>query len=73
MYDLPRPAVVTLTIYDILGREVVRLVNGYRQPGIYETRWNGRNSSSREVPSGIYIARLDPPEYTRSIKMVLLK
>ena len=79
-YDLPQRAEVTLTIYDILGREVVRLLDGTQQPGYYRIVWNGRTANGREVPSGIYIARLFippaagvPHEYTKSIKMLLLK
>ncbi len=82
-YDLPHQAEVWFTIYDLLGREVARLVNGSQQPGYYQIVWNGRTASGRELPSGIYIARLHAtptpptagvtPEYTRSIKMVLLK
>ena len=36
-------------------------------------QWNGRDSSGRQVPSGIYIARLVTPEYSKMIKMALLK
>ncbi len=79
-YDLPHQAEVRITIYDLLGREVARLVAGSQQPGYYQIVWNGRTASGRELPSGIYIARLHAtptagvtPAYTRSVKMVLLK
>lgn len=72
-YDLPQASNVLLIVYDILGREVARLVDGYMEPGYHQTQWNGRGKDSRELPSGIYIARLVTPEYTKSIKMVLLK
>ncbi len=52
----------------ITGREVARLVGGYMEPGYDQVQWN-----ARELPSGIYIARLVTPEFTKSIKMVLLK
>ncbi len=72
-FDLPAAAVVTLTVYDILGREVRRLMNRQIGPGYHQAIWNGRTNDGREVPTGIYIARLVTPENTRSIKMVLLK
>ena len=67
-YDLPSSSDVSLIVYDILGREVTRLVHSYREPGSHQVQWEGR-----EFPSGIYIARLVTPECTKSIKMVLLK
>jgi predicted GH43/DUF377 family glycosyl hydrolase len=72
-YELPRGGDVRLVVYDILGREVVRLVDGTMEAGYHEEQWNGRNRLGSEVPSGIYIARLVTTEYSKTIKMVLLK
>ena len=62
-----------IIVYDLLGREVVRLVEGRLEPGYHQVLWDGKTSSGRDVPTGLYIARLVTPGYTRSIKMVLLK
>jgi hypothetical protein len=67
-YELPQASEVSLIVYDILGREVARLADGYMEPGFHEVQWDGR-----DYASGIYIARLVTPEYSQSIKMVLLK
>jgi hypothetical protein len=72
-YDLPEAADVILTVYDLLGREVMQLAGGYREAGYQVANWDGRNASGREVPTGVYIARLVTPEYSKSIKMLLLK
>ncbi|UCH63251.1 MAG: T9SS type A sorting domain-containing protein [Fidelibacterota bacterium] len=72
-YDLPQASTVSLAVHDILGREVVRLVESYMEPGYHYAQWNGRDQLGRSVPSGIYIARLVTTEYSKSIKMVLLK
>lgn len=72
-YDLPERTPVTLTVYDLLGREVVVLKNGDMQAGQHESIWNGRNADGQELTSGIYIARLVTPRYSKSIKMALLK
>ena len=72
-FDLPQVTEVVLIVYDLLGREVVRLVDGYLGPGYHQTVWNGQTAANRPLPSGIYIARLVTPEFTRSIKMVLLQ
>ena len=67
-FDLPQGSEVSLMVYDILGREVTRLVHSFLEPGSHQVQWEGG-----EFPSGIYIARLLTPEYTKSIKMLLLK
>ena len=72
-FDLPAATHVRIVIYDLLGREVVHLVNGRLEAGYHGLIWNGRDTRGREVPTSIYIARLVTPEYTKSIKMVLLK
>ena len=72
-FDLPLAAIVTLTVYDILGREVVRLENRPMGAGYHQAVWDGRTSDGREAPTGIYFAQLVTPTSTRAIKMVLLK
>jgi hypothetical protein len=59
---------VQLIVYDILGREVTVLVNEEKQPGIYESVFDGSN-----LPSGIYLYRLTAGEYSETKKLVLLK
>ncbi len=72
-YDLPEQSEVALLVYDIIGREMVRLVDRDMTAGYHQVIWNGRDSVGREVPTGLYIARMVTPTYTRSIKLVLLK
>ena len=72
-FDFPVATQTTLIIHDILGREVARLVDGMQPTGYHQAFWNGQDHVGQAVPSGIYIARLVTPEYTKSIKMVLLK
>ena len=72
-YDLPVAGDVALAIYDVKGREVNRLVNTLQQPGSYRVSWNGRGKSGAPMASGIYFARITGPDYSHSIKMVLLK
>ncbi|MFB0515812.1 MAG: FlgD immunoglobulin-like domain containing protein [Candidatus Neomarinimicrobiota bacterium] len=64
---------VDIVVYDLLGREVERLIEGYKEPGYHRVNWDGRTTSGHEVPTGIYIACLVTPEHTKSIKMLLLK
>ena len=72
-YDLPENADVKLIVYNLLGREVIRLAEGNMPPGYHAAVWHGRDTAGRAVPSGLYIARLATLKYTKSIKMILLK
>jgi len=67
-YSLPVSGDVTLIIYNILGEEVARLVDGFQQAAEYNTTWNASN-----VSSGIYFYRLHSGDFTKTKKMVLLK
>ena len=72
-FDLPEAAQVNLNIYNLLGQQVIALKDSELEPGFHSLIWSGRGHRGRELPTGIYIARLVTPEYTKSIKMVLLK
>jgi thermitase len=56
-YEIPEASRVSLVVYDIMGREVLRLVDDVIEPGYYTVKWEGRNSSGNPVSSGIYIYR----------------
>ncbi|HHL72334.1 MAG TPA: T9SS type A sorting domain-containing protein [Bacteroidetes bacterium] len=72
-YQLPKQGVVTLKIYDTLGREVRTLVDGRQRPGIHTVLWDGKNSAGLQVPSGVYYYRIIAGEFSQSRKMLLLK
>ena len=72
-FDMPEQAEVRLIVYDIMGREVAQLMSGLLSAGYHKVVWAGLDAFGRPVPSGTYIARLVTPDYTKSIKMVLLK
>ena len=69
-YSIPNSAVVSLNIYDALGRKVSELVNKYQDAGTYSISWNALNS---KVNSGVYFARLTAGKYSQTIKLLLLK
>ena len=56
-----------------MGSEVVRLVDGHHEAGYHRVVWDGRDARGREAPTGLYIARMVTPGYTRSIKLMLLR
>lgn len=72
-FDLPKQQKVSLKIYNILGSEVVTLVNEEKEAGRYALQWNGRNSFGGRIASGLYIYRIKTPEFTSTKKMLMLK
>jgi len=72
-FSLPISGLVTLTIYDLLGREVITLVNNRQSAGWHSVTWNGRNRSNVPVAAGMYIYALKTEQRTVSKKLVLLK
>ena len=65
-FQLPTDCHVTLTIYNVLGQEVIKLVNGFKEASHHVIRWDGKNYWGRSVPSGVYFSRL---EITRNVTM----
>lgn len=67
-YQLPEAGMVTLKVYDILGREVADLVNENKSAGYYEV-----NFDASKLTSGVYIYAIQAGKYTESKKMILAK
>jgi hypothetical protein len=65
---LPEPQGVELIVYDLLGRRVKTLMDEQLQAGVHNVRFD-----AADYPSGIYFARLETKNATKSIKMLLLK
>ncbi len=72
-YGLPKKSFVTITIYNILGREIKTLVNESVAAGHHNIIWDGKSENGREVSSGIYFYRLNADSFTANKKMLLLK
>lgn len=72
-FALPRESRVALSVYNVIGQEVARLVDGVRPAGTYTARWNGRAANGAPAPSGVYLYRLDAENFTAVRKMVLMK
>ncbi len=67
-YTLQKPGFVSLKVYDILGREVAALVNGYQQANNYTV-----NFDAGRLASGIYLYKLKTGDFVQTKKMLLLK
>jgi hypothetical protein len=67
-YQLMTHSVVTLKVFNVLGKEVANLVNKAQEAGNYQVRFDASN-----LPSGTYLCRLVAGSYTSTKKMQLLK
>lgn len=67
-YAINSKQFVTLKVYDVLGNEVVTLVNENKEAGSYSVNFNASN-----LPSGVYLYKLQAGEHTQSRKMTLVK
>ncbi|MCR4440519.1 MAG: hypothetical protein NUW13_16040, partial [candidate division KSB1 bacterium] len=57
-YQLPERCHVTLAVFNLMGEEVRRLVEGVQEPGVHLARWDGTDAAGRQVASGVYLYRL---------------
>ena len=76
-YQLPEAGQVSLQVYDLTGKLVRTLVNEVRSAGYYQVVWNGRDSQSTPVGTGVYFYRIvagsSADRFTTTRKMVLMK
>lgn len=67
-YDIVAQVKVQLSVFDILGREILILTNEEKKPGSYKVNWN-----ASDYPSGIYFYKLKAGDFTETKKMILIK
>jgi hypothetical protein len=67
-FSIPSSGLVTLKVYDLIGKEVAVLLNEVKEPGTYNVNFNAENLSS-----GIYLYKLQTGIYAATRKMILLK
>ncbi|MBK8551655.1 MAG: T9SS type A sorting domain-containing protein [Ignavibacteria bacterium] len=67
-FSIPKSGLVTIKVYDIIGKEVATLVNEIRNAGNHEVTFNGSNLSS-----GVYFYRIESANFIDTKKMFLLK
>jgi hypothetical protein len=72
-YQLPQRSSVSLRIYDITGRLIRTLAEGYRPAGFHNAIWDARDDLGNEVASGIYYYSLGTGDFRETRRMVLLR
>jgi arabinogalactan endo-1,4-beta-galactosidase len=72
-YELEKQSLVKLIVYNSLGEQINLLVNDIKSAGKYFIYWDGKDSKGNNLPSGIYLIRLNTDSGTKSIKSILLR
>ena len=67
-FELQAAGFMTLSVYDVQGREMLKLIDGYMNAGMHQVRLN-----AKDFVSGIYFARLSAGEFTQTQKLLLIK
>ena len=78
-YDIPyistglEQVPTSLVVYDLLGKEVISLIDGNLLPGKYSIAWTGLNKNGNRVASGIYFYSLRTGTFSDTRRMILLR
>ena len=72
-YGISEDAYVILTIYDLMGREILQLVNNSQSIGNKSVKWNGLNKNGEPLSAGVYIYKIQAGNFIDTKKMILLK
>ena len=73
-FDLPKRSAITLSIIDLLGKEVIRLIsNEIYERGYSSVSWNGFDAKYNRVPAGIYFIQIKMQNEIQFKKLILLK
>ena len=72
-FSLPEVQNVRITVYDILGHEIMSLADRKFEAGTHRIVWNGKNHSGQMVSSGMYLYHIDTGKFMKTRKMLLLR
>ena len=67
-YGLPEYTNVQIIVYNLSGKQVETLISEFKTPGYHSVNWNADN-----LPSGVYLIRMDSGDFTQTQKVVLVK
>ena len=72
-YYLPERGRVILEIYDVSGRRILRVLDGWRARGHHGEPWGGFDANGNPLPSGIYFFKIRTGVESRERKMILIR
>ena len=71
-YEIPSSGHIRLEVFDILGRKIRTIINGYESEGMGQAVWDGTDDNGNTVPAGVYLYSLAAGNNLQTRKMVLL-
>ena len=72
-YTIPKESKVALRIYNVLGEEVITLVDTFQPGGTYGVQWNGRTEHGSLCPSGLYVGTIKAGDFVDTKKVILMR
>jgi len=72
-FALNKSEKISLNLYNSIGQRIYTFYDGYTPEGIYKLKWNGRDSSGKEVGAGVYWLRLESENLSITRKIILLR
>ena len=72
-YDIAEDSFVSITIFDVMGRNIRTLMNVNQNAGYHSIQWDAKNDMGEGVSAGMYIYVIQAGEFRATKKMVLLK
>ena len=73
-YSLPKKTLVSIIIYDLLGKKVNTLIDKeLQEPGTKTVQWHGKNQEGLSLSSGVYFYSLETKDFLQKKKMILIK
>jgi hypothetical protein len=72
-FTVPSGVQVRLGVFDLAGRKIKTLVEGYREAGTYTATWDGKDDTGTRVKGGIYFYRLQAGSATTMRRMVFIR
>jgi len=77
LYGIPKQSHVIIKMYDLLGREIVTLINQDQEPKYYNIQWDAKDKSGNNVSSGLYLYRIVASSgdkvFVKTKKLLLLR
>ena len=72
-FELPKDELVSIEIYDVMGRNIRSLINVKHTAGYNSFQWDARNDFGKEIAAGMYFYTVQAGKYKATKKMVFLK
>ncbi len=72
-FALKHSTMVDISVYNTIGEKVVTLTTSEYKKGLHSISWNGTNQNNVRLSSGAYFVRMKTPEFSKSIKVILLQ